>query len=118
MSFDWDELVREKIAVDCPDDDSARSFFNEVAKQFPEAAKVYYTDGEHLRHRGNSTAYDLELYCGDEVGMCFGDVDWYERNGYKVISFADLFHAEDFGEIDTGGVSIEFLFGAEEATEC
>lgn len=117
MRFDWDELVREKIAVDCPDDDSARSFFNEVAKQFPEAANAHYTDGEHLIYRGISTAYDLELYCGGDVQMCFGDVDWYERNGYRVISFTDLFHAEDFGEIDTGGASIEFLFGTLEVAE-
>lgn len=112
--IDW-SLIGERTVVRCANKREAAALAREALNAYPEK---YLIPDEFVRWFGEYpvVCYNLRL---NQKMTTYGSLEFYLKEGYKVIQYSDLIGgSKEFGEIDGEETPIEFLFGAEEATEC
>lgn len=112
--IDW-SLIGERTVVQCANKSEAADLAGEVLNAYPEK-KLIPDDFVRWFDGYPAVCYNLRL---NQKRTTYGSLEFYLKEGYKVIQYSDLTGGlKELGEINGEETPIEFLFGAEEATEC
>lgn len=113
--IDW-SLIGECTVIQCANKSEAAELAMEVLNAYPEKDII---PDEFVGWFGEYpvVCYNLRL---NQKRVTYGSLEFYLKEGYKVIQYLDLIGGglKELGEINGEEMPIEFLFGAEEATEC
>ena len=100
-------LELPRCAVRCSSEDEARALIYNIRKQFPDMATHWTIDENHWNEYKMDTCYTL-FYSGmtRPQGLCFYYIEWYLKNNYEIVEFADLCNQV---EIEESEMSIDVL---------
>lgn len=117
------DVVAGGYAVNCKTQLEADEFVAAIMAMFPEECQAWVSGSSYEVH-GRDTCYSFSTEFGGKNRMYFSNIEFYRMRPNTVIvnagdiSFNPIEIGEgDLGEIDTDGMSIEFLFGTLEVAE-
>ena len=111
--FDFDLLRRsDKIAVHCPDKDTAIAFVREFRRKYPSR---YFTGrpgvDEYWSRYKKEMCYVPNMQSGGHIKYC--SLEYYIEAGFEIIPVESLMICLDIGDISPSDVDMKCLFGME-----
>ena len=91
MAFDFELFNSDELAVHCPTEEEAVKFLSFLDEHGYSWCRGTNLSGElNWEHYMNQTAYS-----GDEdLDVSYGDIAFYQSEGYQVIPFSSLFYED------------------------
>lgn len=104
--FSWEEFVNGKVTVHCNTEGKADNFLRECDKQNIKWADEKASSHSNYEYFKKDTCYSM-IYGG--LGYC--DLDFYEKEGLKIIDW-ELVNVKEFTKIDLkDGMVVEYRDG-------
>ena len=99
-----------KFVIHCDTEDKADDLFRILEKELPNKLIGWTSSYTHWDFYQDKTCYALHLE-NPARGMQFSSVNYWNKYGYSIIPFLDIFKPFDLGEVQKNGdFDVNFLY--------